>query len=66
MVGFCRLAEHSATVPFLAQSDSGFVASDELQGQYDTSVNLPAGERITFDVEQDAFGNVYATNIQPE
>ena len=52
---------------FLAQGDSGFTPDDEQQGQYDTRTpGLVEGERIVFDVAQDQFGNLYATNIVPE
>ena len=52
---------------FLAQGDSGFVPDYDAMGQYDTRTpGLVEGERIVFDVAQDQFGNLYATNIMPE
>ena len=52
---------------FLASGDSGyFPRSDDDLGQYDTTVVLPVGERVVFDVNQDQFGSLSAVNIVPE
>ena len=54
---------------FLAQGDSGYFPTDDDFGQYPiwkVTGDFPAGMRIVFDVAQDEFGQLYATNIVPE